>query len=110
MKTMLGVLGSLALAVLGCGSSGGSYACLVGTGTSQVCIETTTAGSDTQSCGVGTQVDSCPRAGADGACQSTFASEFGPLTQTTWYYSGSATTSSTEMSGCMDIGGTWIQP
>lgn len=109
MKPLVGMLAALGVAVLGCGKDGISFACLMGTGTSQLCIETTTDVSGTPDCGGGMRVDSCPRSGADGGCNHSFSSSAGSLIQTIWYYSGSATTTSQEMSDCLDNGGTWIE-
>ncbi|HXU05186.1 MAG TPA: hypothetical protein VN903_29705 [Polyangia bacterium] len=110
MKTLAGALGLVAVAISSCGGGGREFfACVVGSGTTQVCIETETDVSDQNECGTGTLVDSCPRAGADGACVHVFA-EAGPLTQRTWYYSGTAADKSQEMSACTTNGGTWLEP
>jgi hypothetical protein len=108
MKKMLaGVLGSLAVVIAGCGDSGNSTACLMGSGTSQICIETTTNAGPVD-CGASTRVDACPHAGADGACRFSISQGGVSLTQTVWYYSGTSTSS--EMSNCMQNAGVWIQP
>jgi hypothetical protein len=111
MKPLIGALAFLALASSGCGDNSTSFACLLGTGTTQLCIETTiTPPSGPADCGGGTHVDSCPRAGADGACIHSFSSGSASLSQTIWYYSGTAGETSQEMSDCTNNGGTWIQP
>jgi len=95
----------------GCGSGGGNtFACLMGTDTSQICIETTTNVSGNPNCGAGMQVSSCSRTGADGACVHAFSASGASLSQTIWYYSGSATATSQEMSDCTDNGGSWMAP
>lgn len=104
-------LAALALVAIGCGSGGGnSFACLMGTGTSQICIETTTNVSGPPNCGAGTQVSSCPRTGADGACVLSFATGGASLSQTIWYYSGTTASTSQEMSDCANNGGSWMSP
>jgi hypothetical protein len=112
MKLLLiGALGSLTLGILGCGGDGGSsFACTTGTGTARLCIDTTTNISGTPNCGGGTQSDACPHVGADGGCKMSFASGGASLMQTIWYYTGTTTSTSQEMSDCANNGGTWIQP
>jgi len=56
------------------------------------------------------QVDSCSHEGSDGGCVHAFSSDGTSLTQTIWYYSGVAATTSQEMIDCANNGGTWIQP
>jgi hypothetical protein len=98
-------------AAAGCGGDGGnSFSCLSGSGTSQLCIDTTTNAPGTPNCGSGTRVDTCPHAGADGGCVHSFAAGGTSLKQTIWYYSGTASLTSQEMSDCTDNGGTWIAP
>jgi len=108
MKMLVGVMGLVVSALVGCGSDGSSFSCLTGSGTSQLCIETTTNVSGAPNCGGGTQVSACPRTGADGACRHSIAAGGASLTQTIWYYSG--TNTSQEMSDCTSNGGVWIQP
>jgi hypothetical protein len=104
-------LGSLLFMAVGCGSGGGNtFACLTGSGTSQICIETTTNVSGNPNCGGGMLVSACPRTGADGACVQSITVGGASLTQTIWYYSGSATQKSQEMSDCTDNGGSWTSP
>lgn len=111
MKTAIGALGASALLLLGCGGGGGgSFACLVGTDTSQLCIETTSNASGTPNCGTGKLVAACSHAGADGACSHAFAANGVSLNQTIWYYSGPPGQTSQEMSDCVNNGGTWIPP
>jgi hypothetical protein len=105
------VFGSLIFIAAGCGSNGGnSFDCLTGSGTSQLCIETTTNVQGSPNCGAGMLVSACPRTGADGACLESFAAVGASLSQTIWYYSGSATATSQEMSDCLNNGGTWMSP
>ena len=103
---------SLGFALLGCGggASGSSFACLSGSGTSRLCIETTTTAGGVPNCGVGVRVGACPRDGADGACEHSLAAGGASLDQTIWYYSGSAGETSQEKSDCVDNGGAWHQP
>jgi hypothetical protein len=123
MKLLLvGALGSLALGIFGCGGSGNggdgggggggnSFGCTSGTGTARLCIDTTTNFSGTPTCSGGTLSDACPHAGADGGCKMAPLTVNGAsLNQTAWYYTGSAASTSQEMSDCADFGGTWIQP
>jgi hypothetical protein len=111
MRRRAVALGALILVAVGCGSSGGNtFACLMGTGTSQICIETTTNVPGNPSCGAGMLVSACSRTGADGACLQSFAAGGASLSQTIWYYSGSATATSQEMSDCVNNGGTWTPP
>ena len=99
------------LSVLGCGGDDGqTFACQFGTDASRYCIETTTGFQGTPDCGEGTLVATCTRTGADGGCVHSFSSGGASLQQTMWYYSGSATQISSEMSDCTDLGGTWVQP
>jgi hypothetical protein len=101
----------LGFAMLGCGgSAGNSFACLSGTGTSRLCLETTTNVAGTPNCGVGMRVDACPRDGADGGCEHSFTSSGASIDQTIWYYSGTPGQTSQEMSDCANNGGTWHQP
>ena len=111
MKRLGAALGSLLLTVVGCGSSGGStFACLMGQGQSQLCIETTTSVSGNPNCGAGMPVAACPRTGADGACEEAVSLAGASVSQTIWYYSGSPTETSQEMSDCADNGGRWMSP
>jgi hypothetical protein len=111
MKVALGAVALLALAACGCGDGGGdSFSCLIGSGTSQLCIDTKTNVSGPADCGTGVQVDSCSHEGSDGGCVHAFSSGGTSLTQTIWYYSGAAATTSQEMVDCANNGGTWIQP
>ena len=55
-------------------------------------------------------VSACSHTGADGACIQSFAAGGASLSQTIWYYSGSATAKSQEMSDCTNNGGAWISP
>jgi hypothetical protein len=111
MRRGVCALGALTFLAMGCGSSGGNtFACLMGTGPSQICIETTTNVSGNPNCGVGMQVSSCSHTGADGACVHAFSASGASLSQTIWYYSGSATATSQEMSDCTDNGGSWMSP
>ena len=111
MKILVGTLGSLLLAIFGCGGSGGNtFACVMGSGTGQLCIETTTNVPGNPNCGAGMRVDACPRAGADGACRHSFSSGGASISQTIWYYSGTAGETSQEMSDCTNNGGSWMQP
>jgi hypothetical protein len=118
MKLLLvGAFGSLALGIFGCGGGNGgigggtSSACTSGTGSDRLCIETMTNFPGTPTCSGGTLSDACPHAGADGGCQMAPLTVNGAsLTQTAWYYTGSATSTSQEMSDCADFGGTWIAP
>jgi hypothetical protein len=82
----------------------------MGSGTSQLCTETTTNVPGPANCGGGTRVDACPRAGADGGCRHSFAANGVSLNQTIWYYSGTAPETSQEMSDCTNNGGSWTQP
>jgi hypothetical protein len=93
----------------GCSSNGASFSCLMGSGTSKICIDTTTNASGAPDCGAGTRVDSCPRVGTDGGCQHSFMSGGASLSQTIWYYTGDAAATSQEISDCTDNGGAWIQ-
>jgi len=111
MRRWVGALAALGFALLGCGGGGGnSFACLSGSGTSRLCIETTTNVAGTPNCGVGMLVGACPRDGADGACEHSFASGGASIAQTIWYYSGTPGETSQEMSDCVDNGGAWHQP
>jgi hypothetical protein len=111
MRRLAGVVTGLMLAAVGCGGGGGTtFACLLGTGTDQQCIETTTSTSGTPDCGAAVRVDSCAHAGVDGACRHSFSAGGASLSQTIWYYSGTPAGTSQEMSDCMDNGGTWLTP
>ncbi|HEY5451348.1 MAG TPA: hypothetical protein VIQ54_21490 [Polyangia bacterium] len=111
MKVVVGALGLLALAAYGCGGDdGSSFSCLIGSGTSQLCIDTRTNVPGDADCGTGVLVDACLHEGADGGCVHAFSSGGTSLTQTIWYYSGTAATTSQEMVDCSNNGGTWIQP
>lgn len=111
MNGLAGALGALLLTVVGCGSGGGNtFACLMGTGQSQLCIETTTSVPGSPNCGAGMQVAACPRTGADGACLEAVSLGGASVSQTIWYYSGSPTETSQEMSDCANNGGRWMSP
>ncbi|HXT97462.1 MAG TPA: hypothetical protein VN853_14265 [Polyangia bacterium] len=111
MKMLGWALGSLSFVVIGCGSGGGNtFSCLMGTGTSRLCIETTTSVPGNPNCGGGMQVAACPRTGADGACLQSVSLGGASVSQTIWYYSGSPTATSQEMSDCADNGGRWTSP
>ncbi len=111
MRLLVGVVMSVGLATASCGGDGGnSFSCLSGTGTAELCIDTTTNAGGTPNCGTGMRVDACPHTGSDGGCRHAFAAGGASLAQTIWYYSGTAASTSQEMSDCVDNGGSWIQP
>jgi hypothetical protein len=111
MRRWVGVFVALGVAWLGCGGGGGNtFACLAGSGTSRLCIETTTNVAGPANCGAGMPVAACPRDGADGACVHSFATGGASIAQTIWYYSGTAAETSQEMSDCVNNGGVWHQP
>jgi hypothetical protein len=116
-RHFVGALVLFAIVAAGCGgSSGGGTACTTGSGTSQSCFEiyasTATPDSIAQAkmdctSGGGIASDTCPRAGADGACKMTDAQGGISVSITTWYYAGDA---AGEMQSCASGGGTWIAP
>jgi hypothetical protein len=110
MRAVLGCVVSLCLATVGCGGDSNTFSCLSGSGTSQLCIDTTTTSNVTPNCGASTRVDACPHAGSDGGCVHSFSAGGATLEQKIWYYSGSATATSQEMSDCANNGGSWVQP
>jgi hypothetical protein len=116
-KHLAGLLALLAIIAAGCGgSSGGTTACTMGSGTSQTCAEiyasTATAAGlaqynmDCTNQG-GVPSATCPRAGADGACKLANSANGVSVSVTTWYYAGNA---ANEMQSCTSAGGTWIAP
>lgn len=111
MRALAAAIGLWGLALVGCGGDDGqTFACQFGTDASRYCIETTTSFQGSPDCGGGTPVATCIRTGTDGGCVHSFASGGASLRQTIWYYSGSATQISSEMSDCEDLGGAWVQP
>jgi hypothetical protein len=111
MRARASAIGLWLVTLASCGSDDGqTFACQFGADASRYCIETTTSFKGGPDCGEGTLVATCTRTGTDGGCVHTFASGGASLRQTIWYYSGSATQISSEMSDCEDLGGTWVQP
>jgi len=100
----------------GAGSGGQTVACTNVSASSPTCFEiyasnTTPAGiaAARTDCtnGGGVASDTCPRAGADGACEMDDSQTGVTASVTTWYYAGDA---ATEMQDCLNGGDTWIAP
>ena len=115
---LFGGLALSAIFVAGCGNgdNGGTTACTNVSGADQICFESYASNatpaalaSSKADCmnGGGVASDTCPPAGADGACKTDVSQGGVTASVTTWYYAGDT---ASEMQACTDGGDTWIAP
>jgi hypothetical protein len=108
-------LGLVLVGLVGCGGMQGPYSCDQTVSGVHSCHETTTdapnfsppAFQDDCTMSGGTAGTGCPHAGAVGACATTQSGNGVSITQTNWFYSGTA---ADHMGTCIGAGTKWINP